>query len=164
MLTVVLGPPALGGIAGSVVGAYVAVTANMQDPRAGLGAPLTGLVPIGAAVGALYALAGIPLAALAVWWVRRTGRRVGARAAATVAGTAGPAGVMMADASSVPFGRSPATWPVAALGTMLIAGILWALLGRLLPRIGQENRLVSHVGVGSKHPSSDHRVGTQAGR
>lgn len=146
VLTVVLGPSALGGIAGSIVGTYLAVTGSIQDPRAGLAAPLTGLAPIGAGVGALYALAGIPLAALAIWWVRRTGSRVGARAAATVAGTAAPAGVMMADASSAPLEHAPATWTVAAIGTVLIAGALWALLGRLLPRNDQAANPPQHEG------------------
>lgn len=162
VLTVVLGPSALGGIAGCVVGSYLAITGSIQDPRAGLAAPLTGLAPIGATVGALYALAGIPLAALAIWWIQRTGSRVAARAAATVAGTAAPAGVMIADASSAPLDHASATWAVAVLGTVLIAGTLWALLGRLLPRNDEETNLAGHEGGPPKAPTSGRRVGSGA--
>lgn len=134
-LTVVLGPSALGAVAGSIVGTYLAITGSIHEPRGGLVDGI-GMAPIGAGVGALYAIAGIAIAALTIWWVRRARNQAGARAVATVAGTAGPAGVMMADASSAPLGHAAATWAVAAFGIVLIAGVLWSLLGRLLPRDG----------------------------
>lgn len=133
VLTVLLGPPLLGAAAGCIVGTYLAITGHIDDTRAAMMASVSGLAPIGAAVGAVYSMIGIPVAAVAVWWVRRTGNRAGSRTAATVAGTAGPAGVMMVDASSAPVMHAPATWAAATLGAVLIAGALWLLLGWLLP-------------------------------
>ena len=158
-LTVLLGPSALGAVAGSIVGTYLAITGSIQEPRVGL-ADGIGLPPLGAGVGALYAIAGIPIAALTVWWVRRTGSHTGARTVATVAGTAGPAGVMLADASSAPLGHAPATWAVAAFGTLLIAGVLWTLLGRFLPRNGYPNRPTKRQSMSSMPPPPDRKVGT----